>query len=219
MAELKRNELINQIAMELASPAFSAEYTDVRDAPGAQSGFKEEKFPIQNFIRKILGKHPKYSKSWELTDEFSESDWYKENALPTTMMIDGLVEGFTNEQINKSNNVETGSIVDDYFTFSKNLNIDPLNIPQTKLLEKSGYPKGYYGKYTAKSNRHEKEWEIKDGRRKNIKNDAVETDLYANLFYDSVDDILSTILPEVKVTAKAHDAIDSKIMANNIRSK
>ena len=96
------------------------------------------------------------------------------------------------------------------------------NAPQRRLREEQGYPEGQYGLYQGYSETEEKEKEFiktlfgnKRTKTTKDKHDSykVSTSIYKDLLGRE-----STLWPEVKFTAKAHDSIDSQIAYNDISS-
>ena len=100
--------------------------------------------------------------------------------------------------------------VDEYYNWFQQWNRDP-NQEQKDLMEKEGLP-GEYGIYKSfwERDRYNKSKGIDEGFAR---------ELAAALYREHPDSSISLVMPEVKVTPRAHDAIDKEISPDSFISR
>ena len=110
------------------------------------------------------------------------------------------VSGITKRHIAEG----TSGSINDYERFSQSFNVGPTK-EQELLRMASGYPEGDYGFERQISSQF-----------RGMENEILR-DMFSTVFRDKQGNV-STMFPETKVTAKAHDAIDKEMSINDLVS-
>ena len=204
---LTQHVLINAIAAKLAEAPYNEYFTEKQrqDVSGTETTTK------YNLIDRLIYGAPKWKKSWK-----NDPEWDKANPVKNAVHVLNKIHSYEEEimeNTKKHEDVDWKTTKHTYDSFQDD-NLQAWNIlpnkQQRELLEASGYPEGEYGLYSGFGQQDFKDLV-------NNKNDTLANELIAYLYRENQDAVPSLIMPEVKVTAKAHDSIDEEMLINEIK--